>query len=333
MGTLTSDRPEADYSCTQQELYTIAENGWTSYGEHQLVFAGKRAIYTVQKGTDALTALGSAVALPDEAAREALHVVLRIELVALAGECRIMWEELDSIIRDSFPENQYEVRRNEAGHESYAAASNENWPATKALMKQGADFIVLHGAALSSSEGGMLASFPTDFGNVRSAFLAKNLEFVQAEELTRTLTDAKLAANNAVYKTLMKMFADGRKYFRFQPSIRYQFTFERVLGMISGTGGSVEPSSGMKFWGVVTDMNGLVLPGVTIRLGNAEGFIEVVTEANGGYSIPIDDIDAPLSATMTVSKLGFMPSTRPVTAVANVNQEQNFQLSPMIPMP
>jgi hypothetical protein len=88
------------------------------------VFAAKRSIYTAQKGTDALAALEAAVALPDEAARKALHVVLRIDLVALGGQCRIIWDELDSMIRDSFPDNQYETRRNEAGHGFYAGLSS-----------------------------------------------------------------------------------------------------------------------------------------------------------------------------------------------------------------
>ena len=330
MGNMSSDRPEAEYPCSQQELYTIAENGWTSYGQHLSVFAGKRSIYTAQKGTDALAALVAAIALPDKATRVAQHSVLRVELVAMGAKCRIIWDELDSMVRDTY-ESTYSIRNDEAGHGFYAAASNEDWEAVKALMKGGADFIAQHNADLAGPLGGMLPTFPAQFNTVRSAFEAKYLQFKQAEELTRTLTDEKIAANNAVYKELMKMFADGQKYFRFQASIRYEFTFDRVWGMISGNGGGGSGLDGMKFWGVVTDQNGQPLASATVRLGNTDGFVEVQTTATGGYSIPVDDIDEPVSATLAVNKVGFAPSSRPVTAMAGVNQEQNFQLVPMVP--
>lgn len=332
MGTVSSDRPKADYSCTQQELYTIAENGWTSYGEHLSVFAAKRSIYTAQKGTDALAALEAAVALPDEAARKALHVVLRIDLVALGGQCRIIWDELDSMIRDSFPDNQYETRRNEAGHGFYAAASNNDWEATKALMKNGADFIAQHGAVLAGTEGGMLPEFPTDLGTVQAAFKAKYLEFKQAEELTKTLTDEKIEANNAVYRALIKLFADGRKYFRFNASVRHQFTFERLLAMISGSGGSGSKAD-MVIAGVIADINGNRLPGAVVRLSNSDSSVQVVADAQARYRIPVEEIEEPMGATLMAEHAGMMPSSRSVTLVGGEDQEQNFQLLPMAPVP
>ncbi len=331
MGTITSDRPQASYPCGQQDLYTIAENGWTSYGEHLAVFASKKTTYTAQKGLDALAAVQTAKLLPDEGAREAQHILLRQDVVALSGDCRILWEELDSLIRDSFAEGQYETRRNEAGHDYYARASNEDWEGVKGLMTAGNSFITAHAAALTT--GGMPAGFALSFSDADVDFNAKYLEFTQSEELSKTLTDQKILANNAIHAALMAMFEDGKRYFRFDASIREQFTFDTLWALIGGgAGGGVTVGNSMKFFGLVTDANGNPIVGANVRVSNPEGFIEVQTGVGGGFSVVVEGVTTPTSATLTAEIAGKMPSSRPVTIVAGVNQEQNFQLFD-IPVP
>lgn len=312
-------------------MYTIAENGWTSYAEHLAVFASKKTTYIAQKGLDALAEVQTAKLLPDEAAREAQHILLRQDVVALSGVCRILWEELDSLIRDSFAPEQYETRRNEAGHNYYERASQEDWEGVKGLMTAGNSFITAHTAVLTT--GGMPAGFALSFTDADVDFNAKYLEFIQSEELSKTLTDQKILANNAVHATLMAMFEDGKRYFRFDAAIREQFTFDTVWALIGGgTGGGGTVGSSMKFFGLVTDANGNPISVANVRVSTPEGFIEVQTGPGGGYSIVVNNLTNPTSAMLTAEVAGKMPSSRPVTAVPGVNQEQNFQLFDM-PMP
>jgi len=406
------------YPCGQQELYTIGENGWASYLEHLARFSAKKSTYTAQKAADALTALRAAEAMPDEASRESVHVLLRIQLVDLASVCLIAWGDLDSYIMDGFPENEQESRRNDAGHGYYARALGEDWEGVKGLMTSGAEFIAAQDAALTA--GGMLPTFPGEFAAARTAFLDKYLEFTQAEELSKTLTDAKIEANNAVYRELMRMFKDGQKYFRFEAAIRERFVFERVWEMIDGGGGnsglSPQPmnltgtvthavtaaslfnvevtiirtggnitvftnasgnyaANGIQltttesvqvrfrhtglterietttlvpgqdkvlnvvmtpstvFFGRVTDNFGNSVEGATVRLSNADMMMEVQTDINGNYRLPLSGLEQPLSATLTAEAMGMMPSSRPVTIAPGEQQEQNFSLSPMAPPP
>jgi hypothetical protein len=418
MCALKSSRPRNAFPCGQQELYTIGENGWASYLEHLARFSAKKSTYTAQKAADALAALRAAEAMPDDASRESVHVLLRIQLVELASTCLIAWGDLDSYIMDGFPESEQEGRRNAAGHGYYARALGDDWEGVKGLMTSGTAFIAAQDAALQT--GGMLPTFPGEFAAARTAFLDKYLEFTQAEELSKNLTDAKTEANNAAYRELMRMFKDGQKIFRFEAAIREQFVFDRVWEMIDG-GGSTPPAPaqtmnlkgtvthavtgaplfnvevtiirssetikvvtdaggsyaangiqltatesvqvifnhagledrtettdlipgqdkvlnvvmtpGTVFFGRVTDNFGNSLAGATVRLSNADMMLEVQTDSNGNYRLPLPGLEQALSAMLAAEAMGMMPSSRPVTIAPGEQQEQNFSLSPMAPAP
>jgi len=119
-----------------------------------------------------------------------------------------------------------------------------------------------------------------------------------------------------------------------QPELYDGYTKARIVidrrGPGSGSGGGTTPT-GMKFNGTVTDSFGNPLGGVVIRLSNAEGSIETTTGSEGFYTLPIT-LTETTTATLSAESPGKMPSSRPVTAVPGVNQEQNFQLFDM-PMP
>jgi hypothetical protein len=330
MCALTSNRPQPAYPCGQPELYTVATNGWTSYGEHLPRFSSLKTTYTAQKGLDALASVAAAEALPDEAAREAIHVLLRKELVNLGDRCLILWSDLSSYIRDGFPEEEYDAQRNAAGHGYYARASNSDWEGMKGLMKSGADFIAANDAALTA--GGMPSIFVTRFTDTRTQFLAKYLEFTQAEELTKTMTDAKVEANNRVYRDLMAMFDDGQRIFRYEASVRHQFTFSRVLQMITNQGnGGGTPGQSTVVYGRVTDPNGMALSGVLMRLSGEEGTLEELTDINGRYRIEVPELVGTLEGTLTAEYAGMKPGMRPVTVVEGEQQEQDFVLTPEMP--
>lgn len=326
------DRPRNVYPCGQQELYTIVPNGWASYAEHLGRFAAKKLTYTVQKGLDAMAAMHAAEAMPDDASRESVHVLLRMKLVELASTCIIVWGDLDSYIMDGFADSEQESRRSAAGHDYYERALHEDWEGVKGLMKNGADFIAAEGAALTT--GGMPMAFPGEYGAARTAFLDKYLEFTQAEELTKAMTDAKIEANNAVYRELMKMFRDGQKIFRFEPAIREQFTFERVLKLIDGGGGGTGTVSKFTTTGTITDKaTGLPINKVTVTLATVDGEVSTQTGPDGKYELVLTNVTAPKAGNLSATVEGYAPESRGISIVPSESTVQNFELTVLPPPP
>ncbi|MCF8258762.1 MAG: carboxypeptidase-like regulatory domain-containing protein [Flavobacteriales bacterium] len=87
------------------------------------------------------------------------------------------------------------------------------------------------------------------------------------------------------------------------------------------------------FFGHVVDTNGNTQAGAIVRLSNPDGMLEVQTDSNGNYSLPVPGLAQPESATLTAEATGMMPSSLPVTITPGEQQEQNFTLSPIAPPP
>lgn len=234
MCALQSARPQREYPCGQQDLYTVVETGWASFIQHLSRFENLSTKYSVATATAQLAALQAARALPDEDNREEVHKTLRIEMKGLAETCLIKWSDMSSYIRDGFSEDVYENKRVAAGYNYYASAAHENWDDVKALMQDGLLFLNANTTVLTD-DGGMPATFAADFEGAKDAFELKYQAYLQAEEEAKVLTDQKVIANNALYRALMKMFEDGKKIFREEAAIREQFTFDRVLNLVSGS--------------------------------------------------------------------------------------------------
>lgn len=234
--SLTSSRPQPVYPCSQQDLYTIAETGWNSYLAHQAQFENLSTRYTTTVGTDALAAIEAARNMPDEDSRDEMHKTLRVHLVSLSEACIIKWSNMMTFVRDGFPKNEYENKRLAAGYNYYIPAEKEDWDAVKGLMQSGLLFLNANTTVLTD-DGGMPATFATEFVAAKTAFEQKHQAFLQAEEESKVLTDAKIEANNALYRALMNMFEDGKKVFRNNAAVREQFTFERIWELVDGSGG------------------------------------------------------------------------------------------------
>ncbi len=326
MDSMNTPRPKADYHCPQKDLYIIVKLGWTSYAEFLPDFVAFKTTYDAQLGIDQLAALEAARLLPDETTREDIHKSLRIEMEPMGLECLELWSDMSSYIRDAFPVDQYETKRLAAGWDCYAAAQGEDWEAMSELMSKGVKFVNDHTAVLTTP-GGMPATFLQRMTDAAAAFDVKLILFLNAEETAQIQTDAKNAANNALYHTMMDMFEDAKKVFRKQPSVRNQFVFETLRDLVGTTTGG-GTSTGMKFYGLVTDSSGNPIVGATVSASNSEGSESTTTGVGGLYSLPIAGITEPTSATLRAEFLEMGAVSRPVTIVAGVNQVQNFQLFP-----
>jgi hypothetical protein len=280
MSALQSARPQREYSCGQEDLYTVVETGWGSYAQHLPRFEGHSSLYTAATGTGQIAALALARALPDEDSREEVHKTLRVQLKHLADDCLIKWSDMESFIRDGFAEDEYDNKIIAAGHNHYREAGRDDWDAVKALMQNGQTFLTANAAILSS--GGMLATFPPAFGLAKTSFETKYQAFIQAEEDTKVMTDQKIVANNGLYRALMKMFNDGKKLFRDAAAIREQFTFERVLALVNGgSSGTGVPATVIEIGVYVFDEEtNAPVKGAVFRVLNAPDGVTVSATSN-----------------------------------------------------
>ena len=127
--------------------------------------------------------------------------------------------------------------------------------------------------------------------------------FLQAEEAARIGTDNKIIANNKIYRSTIKICEDGKRIFRDNAAIRYEFTFDRVLELVR----NVQTGHGIS--GLITDAGtGLPLGQVTLQLdrlldnGTYDPVTSVLSDNDGEYKINgIVDGDYRLTA----SKTGF----------------------------
>jgi hypothetical protein len=282
MCALQSARPQRDYPCGQQDLYTVTETGWGSFAQHLPQFENLSTKYLAATGTDQLAAVAAARDLPDEDSRDEVHKTLRVQMKGLADNCLIKWSNMDTYIRDGFPEDEYENKRIAAGYNYYTSAAHDNWDDVKGLMQNGLLFLNANAAALTTP-GGMPATFAVDFAAVKDAFELKYQAFLQAEEESKVLTDEKILANNALYQNLMKMFEDGKKIFREDAAVREQFTFDRVWSLVSGgsSGGTGIPATVIELGGYIYDMEtGVPISGAQLTVFNAPGGVTISATSN-----------------------------------------------------
>ncbi len=286
MCALQSARPQREYSCGQQDLYTVIETGWGSYTQHLPRFENHSSLYTAATGTTQLAALAAARALPDEDSREEVHKTLRVQLKSLADACLIKWSDMETYIRDGFPEDEYENKRIAAGYNYYRSAARDDWDDVKGLMQNGLLFLNANAAILSA--GGMVATFMPSFILAKDAFELKHQAFLQAEEETKVMTDQKIIANNALNKNLMKMFDDGKKLFRDDAAVREQFTFDRVLALVNGgSGGTGVASTVIEVGAYIYDeVSGAAISGAMLTVLNApNGVIMSTTSITEGNAL------------------------------------------------
>jgi hypothetical protein len=334
MCALTQGRPKAEYNCAQKDFYTVVKMGWTSYAEHLSDFSNFNTLYTAATGTAQLAAMEAANAMPDEWSRIGVYKSLRIELVPLAEACIIAWSNMSSYIREGFASDQYEVKREMAGYNYYREAEGMDWDSVNGLIVHGLVFANANVAELTA--GGMPPTFIANMTAARDAFALKHIEFMDAEEQTKLMTDAKLEANNALNRALVDMFEDAKKVFRMNAAIREEFTFDIILEMVNGggNGGGGPVSVVTKLSGVITDAFTLMpLVGAVVVVSDGSGSQQTTSGIGGFYAFSFDGLTEPVSGTVTVSHPMYVTSMRTITMNPGEVRTEDFGLIPTPPSP
>lgn len=329
MEPMNTPRPKAEYHCPQKDLYTIVKLGWANYDSHLADFSLFKTTYDAQLAIDQRAALVAARLLPDETTRADIHKSLRLEMLPMGLECVELWSNMSSYIRDAFPEDQYATKRLAAGSDYYEAAMNEDWESLSELMSKGLKFAGDHSAVLAAS-GGMPATFIPSMTVAAAAFDVKLELFLNAEETARVQTDAKIEANNALYRALLKMFEDGKKIFRKQPAVREQFVFETLMELVGKT---ISPDGKIRVSGNVS-VAGSGQPVMDAVLQSGEGDAMVTTRTNGlgNYILETEDVEEERIVPVSVSFAGLIPQMVMVTLRPGEDVVLNFSLSPVVPV-
>jgi len=285
MSTINEDRPKAEYGCAKQDLYTVATTVRQSLLDHLAEFTDHNTAFDAGYATLLGTRIATARNLPDDSARKAVHALLHTELQELGVLCIVKWQQLETAIGLSYDAEDVPQRLLEAGKDYYKDAYDEDWEAMKGLLTAALNFVANNAAALTA--GGLPAGYAAALGTLRTDFETKYEAFVQAEEATLSQTDAKISANNAVFRQVMEICATGRKVFRLDAALREQFIFESVLALI--TGGVAKHS----IQGTVTDKSSgapLAFAAVAVSRIGLDGVAEPVTTVKtddvGQYKIP-----------------------------------------------
>lgn len=281
----------ANYGCTEQELYTVCETGWNSCLEHLPSFTLFSPAYDSDFVAARLAEVQAARALPDEAQRNAIFELARIQLSKDGTICCDNWQLLKRYISRAFPTDQHSVLFKEAGANYYEKAANENWDSVKGLNTSGTNFLTKYAVQLAA-DNNMPAAFPTTFNTAASTFGTQHQVFLQAEESSKVGTGLKNAANADIHSKVMVMFLDGQGIFKNNPDVRDQFIYESVLALVSGAGsagfkglttvaGTQQPLAGVKIGALGTTKVTTSDPAGKYRLVLASGFYDLIFEADG----------------------------------------------------
>ena len=238
MATQNEPRAVPQYNEAMSVLYAALNLVWDSQAEHETSFMAENTLYTPGLSVTRKAAISAAQALPDGQARGTEAEVLRIGLVEKLDVVLGKWNSLDGYISKAFTGAYYKPRIEEAGKPYYAKAANQNWEYAVQLLVSMKNFLTAHQAVLVTV-GGMPAGFDASVSVLKMEFEVMYGSFKDAQQDSHVQTDAKIEANNAIYREGRAMMEDGKRIFRKNAAVRDRFVWERVVELVTpSTGGS-----------------------------------------------------------------------------------------------
>ena len=277
-----AEEVKSSYTCTELELYAIAELGYNNLEGDLAAFAAKSTKYDATFLAALRQTRSDAMALPDEEERDVEHQVLRNKLVdVLLPPVLDNFNLLKGYIKDAWPDEDPEPRYEAAGGKKYAKAARKNWENVVGLNNSMKKFITAHSAKLTDP-GGMPDTFPVKVNADTNSFSNIYDLFIQARE-TSVARGEKVTANNLLYDEMMDVFEDGaERVFRNDAAKQKNYVFATLKDLVSPPG-----SASLRALVLREDDTPVAEASVTIRLKDAELLeivappITVVTDAEG----------------------------------------------------
>ena len=265
-----AEEVKSNYTCTELELYAIAELGYNNLEGDLAAFAAKSTKYTAEFLAALRQTRSDAMALPDEEARDVEHQVLRNKLVKdFLPPVLDNFNDLKGYIKDGWPDEDPEPRYEAAGGTKYAKAANKNWENVVGLNDAMKKFIAKNTVMLAVP-GGMPDTFVAKMIGDVSNFNTNYALFMQARE-TGVARDEKITANNLLHKELMNGLEDGaERVFRNDAAKRKNYVFATLKYLVSPPG-----SASLRVLVIRENDTPVAEASVTIRLRDAE-LLEIV---------------------------------------------------------
>ena len=274
------------YHCSQQSLYTVEAIVWTNYNTNNASFAAFKAKYTVEFGKTAVTAMTTAKLMPSKESRNAMPESVRIRLLPLGLTCLANQRVLKSYIEEAFPTSATTMLAS-AGNKNYKAASHEGWEEMNAMITAAELFITNNTTALEMGGLNMPSTFVATYTSGKTAFETVYKIYLLTAQATSGATSEKIKANNLTYNTMLAMLKDGQLIFEEDVTRKALFTFDTVLGKVTGNG-----TTGMRITVSdsvskvnITNFTASVQPGA--KVATANGIILELKMSEAIYSVVI----------------------------------------------
>lgn len=222
----------ARYPDSEETLYTVSGMICQNCIDDLALFAAHKPKYTLEFVDGILQWAADAEAILNQDQRQSAQTVLRNAVAAAkdAG-CDSVLYLMTFITTDGFPEENLEALKKEAGDDYYAAASDNNWKATRTLNKMVLAFVKKYPRELSNA--GLPGSFVESFTE-KSTVFSRALSAYNGYKLTAgRLTADKLTANNKVYTALQGILTDGKYIFRNDPAKLREYSYSALARKVS----------------------------------------------------------------------------------------------------
>jgi hypothetical protein len=228
-------RAKPKYNCRQLELYAICQIALTSYRKNLSDFTNFKSFYNTAWGNTFEQAINTAKTLPGFQARDEKSETAKILLETHAKLCLAKWQDLKRYIATTTGwEKLQKPKLEAAGSKLYQKAKNNNWKTLHELMTTAAEFIQNNLTQLKA-DANMPHTYYAQFITLKNEYATLFETFTTAEQTNKIGTDKKITANNTIYTTLTKMFADAQAIFRSEPSTANRFKFTTLLKLIKRT--------------------------------------------------------------------------------------------------
>ena len=226
-----ADIVNKDYPCSQKDLL---ETAWGNNGVHLARFTSYKALYTLPFKTNALAAIATAKAMPDDDARSGASELLHIGLVNMGKICLQNFQFLKGYIDTAFTDIAVQkVQYVIAGQNSYRDASRGDWESMVSLNTSAKNYLANAGNVTALTAGNnMPPTFVATQKTGSDNFDVQYNSFKLAEE-TSVETANKIKANNLCYHAGISMLNDGQKIFMNEPEILTKFVFSNLLALIN----------------------------------------------------------------------------------------------------
>lgn len=220
------------YRCNRAELYAALGAGIRSIREYRAELSAFKGKYGGDYADRLEERLEEVMAMPDMQMRDMRTESALITLREKGRACLQRWQMLRLYIRDVEAWRLLQKPRLEAaGSRVYREARGLRRVAVLELMEAGRLFVQEFEAELMAN-GNMPAGFKAEYEGVLAEYRALTVELIDGREDNAQLAEAKVVAENALYREVMGAMSDGRLVFSDRPALAGRFSMRKVLGLI-----------------------------------------------------------------------------------------------------